>query len=408
MNLDGSPKFSIMKKDRRNFIKNSGLLAGASMLPVSAFSFEQTNAKQVRVGVIGAGSRGQGLIRLINDIEGLNVTAFCDIMPFRVEETLKIVPEATQYEDYKDLLSQKDIDAVIISTPFSMHAEMAVAAINAGKHVYCEKTMSKGIEAIQSVIDAQKKSDKIFQTGHQYHSSLLYQKVVKIIQSGYIGEVTGFASQWNRNADWRRPVPDPKWEKLVNWRMYREFSGGLMAELCSHQVDFINWTLGETPAKIAGFGGIDHWDDGRETFDNIHVLFEYPSGIDASFVCTTTNAYEDYKIRVLGQKGTIILDYTRAEIYAENTQGKELGLVDGVSGATINAWEQGKGAPIDAPGNDPTIDALKQFYGSIVKDEPIISTIESGANTAKCVQIALDAMYDEKVKYWKDYPELKF
>jgi predicted dehydrogenase len=181
-----------------------------------------------------------------------------------------------------------------------------------------------------------------------------------------------------------------------------------MAELLSHQIDFINWLLKEVPAKISGFGGIDHWKDGRETFDNIHVMFEYPSGVDARFTSTTKNSYKDYEIRILGSKGTINLDYTRAEIFAEYNQLKEYGMVDGVSGATKDAWQQGKGAPIEAPGNDPTIDALKQFRASIFEDAEVISNIETGANTAKCVQIGLDAMYDEEIKYWKDYPKLAF
>jgi predicted dehydrogenase len=184
--------------------------------------------------------------------------------------------------------------------------------------------------------------------------------------------------------------------------------GGLVAELMSHQIDFINWVTGSHPAKFSGFGGIDYWKDGRETYDNIHLLMEYPSGLDASFSCTTTNGFEDYQIRVLGSKGTIILDYGNAEIYAENLEDKEKGIVDGVSGATIKAWEQGKGVPIQAPGNDPTLDALQQFYDSVRHQEPVISDIRTGATTAKCVQIALDAVHQGEVKYWKDYPELKF
>lgn len=408
MNPVGNPNSDYMKNNRRKFVKQSAFLAGISALPVSMTSLDWKEEKPVNVGVIGAGSRGQGLISIMNEMEGLNVNAICDVMPFRIEETKKMVPSAKAYETYTDLLKDNMLDAVVISTPFALHADMAIAAIRADKHVYCEKTLARGINALQLMVDTQKQSKRIFQTGHQYHSSPLYQKVVKIIQSGYIGEVTGFSCQWNRNADWRRPVLDPKWERLVNWRMYREYSGGLMAELCSHQVDFINWVLDATPTKVTGFGGIDHWKDGRETFDNIHVLFEYPGGIDASFTCTTTNGYEDYKIRVLGKKGTIILDYTRGEIFAEKTDAKELGIVDGVSGATVQAWEEGKGAPIGAPGNDPTIDALQQFHASITRGAPVISTLRSGAQTAKCVQIALDAMNEEKVKYWSDYPELKF
>ncbi len=397
-------------KGRRKFLRNSslaagGLFLGSNYLSASGIKFGND---LIRVGVIGTGSRGQGLMHLMNNIEGLSVTACCDVIPFRLEKALSVAEGSKGYKSYEDLLPDHNIDAVIIATPFGLHDEVALAAMDAGKHIYCEKTLIKGMDEIQSVVKKANGYGPVFQTGHQYHSSPLYSKVREIVNSGYIGEVTAYECQWNRNGDWRRPVPDPKWERMINWRMYREYSGGLVAELVSHQIDFINWVKSSQPEKITGFGGIDHWKDGRETFDNVHLLFEYPDGTDASFTCTTTNGFEDYQIKILGKKGTIILDYTTGKIYSEQRGSKELGIVDGVTSATKEAWKRGEGVPIKAPGNDPTIDALKQFYQSIVNDTPVISDLQTGATTAKCVQIALDALYEEKVKYWKDYPDLEF
>jgi predicted dehydrogenase len=192
---------------------------------------------------------------------------------------------------------------------------------------------------------------------------------------------------------------------MINWRMYREYSGGLTAELCSHQIDFINRILGQVPEKISGFGGIDHWKDGRETYDNIHLLYQYPDGTDASFMCTTTNSYDDYKISIMGSKATIIMDYSSAKIYAER-KTIEKGVVDGVSGATAKAWMSGKGVPIDASGEDSTKQALQQFYESIVNGSPVYADIRSGALTSKCVQMSLDALYEDKISRWEDYPVL--
>lgn len=394
---------------RRDFVKTGATVLGGLTLGFGALkSMANGLTQSVKVGVIGTGDRGTGLMRLMGNIEGLEVVACADPIPFRLENALSIAPGAKGYENHEQLLRDKKVDAVIVSTPFATHDEVAIAALKAGKHVYCEKTMAKGISEIQQVIDASKGTNLVFQTGHQYHSSPLYMRARQIIREGYIGEVTAYECQWNRNGDWRRHVPDPKWERMINWRMYREYSGGLVAELMSHQIDFINWVTDSHPSKIMGNGGIDHWKDGRETFDNVHLLFEYPSGLDASFTCTTTNGFEDYQIKVLGSKGTIILDYTKGTIYAERKGLAEKGLVDGVSGATIKAWEDGQGRLIDAPGNDPTQDALRQFYQSIAQGKEIISDLQTGATTAKCVQISLDALYDQEIKYWKDYPELKF
>ncbi len=399
-----------MRDSRRKFFKTGAALIGGSVLGVRYLNAMPIHFGKeiVNVGVIGTGDRGSGLIRLMNQIEGLEVVACSDLIPFRLEDAIMLTKSAKAYPDYNNLLADKKVDAVIVSTPFSTHDEIAIAALKAGKHVYCEKTMTKGIAEIQSVIDAVNASGKVFQTGHQYHSSPLYNKAREIIRSGYIGDVTAYECQWNRNGSWRRPVPDPKWERMINWRMYREYSGGLVAELMSHQIDFINWVTDSHPEQITGFGGIDHWKDGRETFDNVHLLFKYPSGLDASFECTTTNGYQDYQIKVLGSKGTIILDYTKGTIFSEAKGIKEKGLVDGVSGATMQAWQKGEGASIDAPGNDPTLDALKQFYESIANGAPVISNLQTGALTAKCVQVSLDALYQNQVKNWNDYPELQF
>ena len=395
-------------KGRRNFIK-SGLIATAGLSALSGVASIPglSPAKNLKVGIIGTGSRGKGLMSLMKLTGKYNITAIADILPFRLKEAAPLALVAKKYSDYKELLADPDVEAVIIATPFSTHDEIAIDALKAGKHVYCEKTMSKGMSEIQQVLDeAKKHPELVFQTGHQYHSSELYQKVRGIINSGYIGEITAIECQWDRNGNWRKEVKDPQNERLINWRMYKEYSGGLAAELMSHQIDFVNWVTGKTPERVVGFGGIDHWDDGRETFDNAHVMMEYPGGLDATFKCTTTNGFEDYKIKILGSKATIILDYTEAYIYTEDLKDKEKGIVDGVSGATKKAWRQGEGAKIKAPGNDPTRDALVQFHDSVLNGKEILSDVNTGAVTAKCVQMINDSLYSGEIKFWKDYPEL--
>lgn len=218
----------------------------------------------INIGVIGAGDRGGGLTSIINSIDGINVIGLCDVLPFRLEKAMsKANSKPKGYTDYSRLLDNKDIDAVIISTPFHSHSKIAIDALDAGKHVYCEKTLAKGYDDIKALVRKVENSNPIFQTGHQYHSSRLYTHVVDLIKNGKVGKISAFECQWNRHGNWRRSVPDPKLEKAINWRMYREFSGGLLAELCSHQIDFTNWVLDETPEKVMGVGGIDYWKDGR-------------------------------------------------------------------------------------------------------------------------------------------------
>lgn len=389
--------------NRRSFVVKSGLATAvvASTSPIFGNVFSSKSPLEtVNIGVIGTGDRGRGLIPLINKIDNFNVVACCDSIPFRLEGGLeKVAGKATAYRDYKKLLENKDIDAVLISTPFSTHSKIAMDALDAGKHVYCEKTMAKGFFGIEHLINAVKSQQKIFQTGHQYHSSRLYTHVVDLIKGGKIGNITAFDCQWNRHGNWRRSVPSPELERAINWRMYREFSGGLVAELCSHQLDFTNWVLDAVPTSVMGVGGIDYWKDGRETYDNVHLLYTYPNGVKAKFTCLTSNAMGDYKIKVMGDKGTIILDYVKAWFYPEGSYKKVTGEVDGVSGATVN-WEDGKGIPIEVSHSEPSKQALIDFRSNIVNNSEPASNIISGAKAAACVQMGLDAMHEEKIVSW--------
>jgi len=389
---------------RRDFLINSGLsatgmLAGSSTLWGMSNYLGANNS--LNIAVIGTGSRGGGLIPLINSVSDINVVACCDVLPFRLDKAMQTAGDkAKSYDDYRRVLDNKDIDAVMVATPFNTHSKIAIDALDAGKHVYCEKTMVKGYKAIEALVDKVESSNRQFQTGHQYHSSRLYLEVVQMIHRGEIGKVISFDCQWNRNGDWRRKLPDPSLEREINWRMYHEYSGGLVAELSSHQIDFIHWVLGENPIKIMGVGGVDYWKDGRETFDNIHLIYEYPSGVKATLRSLTSNAYEDYQIKVHGDKGTIVLGNYEAWIYYEAGFEKVMGNVDGVSGATINIHNKSKGIPIDVKQKPPTKQAFIDFKASIVDNTLPISNVYTGADTAKAVQLSLDAMYTNQIKYW--------
>lgn len=391
---------------RRTFIKKSGIATAGILTTNSVFGnlshLKSSSSDSVNIGVIGTGQRGTGLTSIINKIDGLRVVATADVIPFRLQNGLKKANSNPKgYGNYKALLENKDVDAVIIATPFNTHSKIAIDAIDAGKHIFCEKTLAKGYHGIQQLINKTKESKTIFQTGHQYHSSRLYTYVFDLIRQGKVGNISAFECQWNRHGNWRRKVPNPSLEKAINWRMYREFSGGLTAELCSHQIDFVNWVLGETPEQVMGVGGIDYWKDGRETYDNVHLTYSYANGVKAKFSCLTSNAKDGYQIKVLGDKGTIIIDTKNAWFYPERKKNKVMGEVDGVSGATAQ-WDKAKGYNINIEHLDPSKQALLDFKNAIIDNKTPLSNITSGAKTAVCVQMALDAMYDNKIVKWND------
>lgn len=396
-----------MNQKRRLFIKQgSSLLATGLLLPKAIpFSILKNAPNEtIRIGVIGTGDRGQGLMKILMSIKNIDLVALCDTLDFRLNAAAVIAPKAKKYKNYKALLAHKDLDAVIISTPLNTHATIASAAIDAGLHIYCEKTMVKGDEETLKLYDKlQTHNNKIFQTGHQYHSSRLYAHLVEMIQSGEIGVVSAVHAQWNRNGNWRRPVPDPKFERQVNWRMYREYSYGLTAELSSHQIDFCNWFMDAHPEKVTGFGDISYWKDGRETYDNTHLIYSYPNGVKASFTCLTANAKDDYQIKVLGDKGSILIDYQNAWKYPEGKYEKVIGDVDGVSGATAS-WTAGKGIAIEYKHTEPTRQALEDFRTAIIENKMPLSNFKSGAKVAFAVDMGIRAMDTNQVVNWNsDY-----
>ena len=391
---------------RRSFIKKSAVvtagIASSSYLYGNVMSNIDSN-KTINLGVIGTGARGGGLTSIINSIDNIKVIAACDVLPFRLEEGLaKANSNPKGYSDYRQLLDNKAIDAVIIATPFNTHSKIAIDALDADKHVFCEKTLAKGYIGVKELVDKANQSKKIFQTGHQYHSSRLYTHVVDLIREGKVGNITAFECQWNRHGNWRRPVPEPKLEKGINWRMYREFSGGLTAELCSHQIDFVNWVLNETPNQVMGVGGVDYWKDGRETYDNVHLIYSYSNGIKATFTCLTSNAKDGYQIKVIGDKGTIIITTKNAWFYPEGKRkNRVLKDVDGVSGATAQ-WDIEKGYKINVEHLDPSKQALLDFRASVLNNKSPESGIINGAKAAICIQMGLDAMYNNEIVKWNN------
>ena len=302
--------------------------------------------------------------------------------------------------DSEYLLIEGKTDDDSFSKRYAIDGKYDLDSIDASVHIYCEKTLVKGEDDVFKLVRAVQKNDKIiFQTGHQYHSSRLYSHIVKMIHSGEIGKVVAIQAQWNRNGNWRRAVVDPKLERQINWRMYREYSYGLLAELSSHQIDFCNWVLNNDPNKVAGFGGIDYWKDGRETYDNIHLVYTYPEGVKATFTCLTSNAKDDYQIKVMGDKATIIIDYQKAWKYPEGKYDKKIGNVDGVSGAT-SSWTEGKGNLINYSHKEPTLQALEDFRTAILENKQPLSDIKGGASVAFAVDMGIRAMDSEQVIDW--------
>lgn len=409
----------MINKSRRKFILNTGKTVALSGLVStsalgSSFLKSFNGNDQVNIGVIGTGGRGDWLIKLITQIDGMSVTACCDIIPERLEKGVALTGgKARKYTDYHKLLEDKDVDGVIVSTPLSLHFEIADAAMKAGKHVYCEKTMVFTLEQIKKLEKTYKESHQVFQVGYQHRYNKLYNWVKEFVSGEKFGTLTHIECYWNRNSDWRRPVSDPSLERLTNWRLYREYSGGLMAELSSHQLDIVGFVLGNHPLKVTGFGGIDYWKDGRETFDNVHTIFEYPEGVKANFTCLTANAQMGYQMKFYGSKATIQIKGAqehKAYLYLEPKalESDELSNdLDAVSGATKKVLEAGDPVEIklaDETYKDdmPTSKALASFAECVRNNTTPKVSFENGKNGSIEVIMANNAMRNGTIEHWPE------
>lgn len=394
---------------RRDFIEKTGLVAGGLLLHREWMKAFSRPAGLIRVGIIGCGDRGQGILSVLKELpDNFSVTAICDTLDFRIKDTQKNTSASTKvYRDYRQMLDDKNVQAVIIATPLNMHYPVAADALKAGKHVYLEKAMTYTIAETLDLIQLSRQyPQQVLQVGHQYRYTPLYFNVKEMITKGYLGDVTQIDCRWDRNWNWRRPVPAGYTDEQINWRLYKKYSGGLPAELLSHQMDFINWAFDTHPAEIMGSGGIDHFDDGRETYDNVQVIMRYKEkGMIGNFGATCGNAREGYIFKIKGTRGMVSLLPSDGVFYPEPEARKELQTVDGVTGATKIEWNNEGGIPlVKEKMKDGTWYALQEFYTCIAERKMPVSNVLTGGRAAICVHLANEAIFSHSIRSWKpDY-----
>jgi predicted dehydrogenase len=279
---------------------------------------------------------GTGLIRQAQK-QVIQIKSICDINPRRMKSGAEAMlnagwPQPKEYDDWHEMLQKEDLEAVIIATPLWSHADITIACLDAGKHVLCEKMMAKNEADCLRMIEAVRRNNRVLEIGYQRYYNPIYQAAYShIVKQGLLGDVYHARLTWHRNSTWRKnedmPAPDfdpsrwgyPDWEHLLNWRMYRRYSEGLMAELGSHKLAASNWFFDAPPDGVYAAGGIYQHKDGREVFDHVYATFDYSGGRTATFTSIQSNAYEDPYEMFMGTKGTLILKReTEAYLFNES------------------------------------------------------------------------------------------
>jgi predicted dehydrogenase len=323
---------------RNSIVKELGL--DSVDFSSSEYGNKESREKLIRVGFIGFGTRGNQLAKALgfmhpDDVkagiknktldswfrqEYLNVaiTGICDVFDMRAERGLVVAENeirpggkeapnlpVKRYRTYQEMLSDKDIDAVIIATPDFHHTRMAIDAAKAGKHVYCEKSVAMLESELNELYTTVKSSGIVFQLGHQIPQSVVFKQAREIVKKGILGKITLIETTTNRNTAegaWIRYLdangkPKPGDEKSIDWKQWLgntpyvpfdieryydwtkwfAYDTGMIGQLFTHEFDAVNQLLRiGIPKSVVSSGGIYYWKDHREMPDVLHCIFEYP------------------------------------------------------------------------------------------------------------------------------------
>lgn len=310
--------------DRREFLKGAAAAATMALLITTDQVAKAQDAggeaaitgPAVKIGVIGMGVWGREILTALSKMPSAQVTAICDTYEPFMNKGKEIVPNAATFTEYAKLIAS-DVEAVVVATPSHQHKDIALAAIQAGKHVYCEAPLAHTIEDAKAIALAGKGSSKIFQAGLQGRSNLLYKHVGEFVKTGVLGTPLEAHAQWNKKDSWKRMAPTSEREKAINWRLAKATSPGLPGEVGIHHFDLADWYLSGLPVSVTGFGSIAAWSDGRDVPDTVQCIIEYPKNVRMMFSSTLGSSFSNAYALFQGNNSSLMLRENRSWMVKE-------------------------------------------------------------------------------------------
>jgi predicted dehydrogenase len=303
-------------------------------------------SNQIKYGMIGTGSRGTYLLGHLAKVDNGHCAALCDLDRESLDKAATVIgTNPKKYNDYRELLADKDVDAVIIAVPLYEHFPVTRDALQAGKNTFCEKSLvfrPEEVHALRALAPQHPK--QVLQVGLQRRYSKYFQATKDMVDKGILGNVTHIHAMWHRNPGW---VMKPGGRSNgKNWRLFRDYSGGLTAELASHHIDAADWMFGGHPEFVMGLGGLDTWkDDGRDIFDNIQLIYQYSGGRKVTYSAISTNSHMPYFCSTRPEFGMCIM----------GTAGSvEITIGDGQKTMPTALWYREPNPTKVAPANEKT------------------------------------------------------
>jgi len=335
-----------MRTSRRNFLKSAGMLAAGSALPawyVQECAAQATPrpaasaapSEQIRLGLIGCGGQGRGDAR--NAQRYGKVVAVCDVDESHIANAKKDFPDADGYGDFRKLLERDDIDAVICGTVDHWHTLVSIAAMRAGKDVYCEKPLTLTVAEGKHLIETEKQTGRILQTGTQQRSSIRFRLACDLVRNGRIGKIekvevwlpaglrqgpfkTSAVPEGFNYDFWMGQTPEVPYVKErthFSFRYWWEYSGGTMTDWGAHHNDIVLWALGmdgSGPVSVEGKQLVEMIPGGFTAASEYEVTWTYANGVVHECHSTTASAWhggvidknrQQHGIKFIGSDGWI-------------------------------------------------------------------------------------------------------
>jgi len=359
-----------MPVTRRDFLATSSLASVMTMLGGVRLMAQEGQGgtvqpahtgPRVKVGLIGLGGWGRDILSNLGRLPQAEVAAICDHYPAFLRRSGRKAPDAAAEADYKAILNNPEIAAVIVATPTHQHREIVVEALQAGKHVYCEAPLAHSIEDARAIaLAARDVPAQVFQTGLQFRADPQRHFLLPFIRSGAIGKWVMARTQYFKKESWRRASSTSEREAEINWRLDENLSLGLVGEIGIHHLDQVSWFMDRRPVAVSGQGSIRLWDDGRTVADTVHAHVEFPESVNTYFNASLASSFGGDSETYHGTDATILMRESSAwmfkevdspllgwEVYAMKERfQKDTGIVLKVGGSKQASFSD-EGAPVE-------------------------------------------------------------
>jgi len=424
---------------RRTFLKSAAAATAASTLTQLSRAAVPSSTDRVRVGLIGVGVRGFELHQSMLKSAHATVAGVADLSEHYIDRIgPKLAdPRTPIHHDYRALLDDKRIDAVVIATPDFWHTKMAIDAMEAGKDVYVEKPLAWSFDEAVQVRQKARETGRVTQVGYQRRSIPHFYEARDLVQSGALGQITHIQLWLSRNRgfgpwrtynnyqtpglpeksgpehiDWERyhairpPRPfDPR--RFFGWQCYREYSTGIFGILMSHPLDAANLLLGlDLPATCSATGGVFVYDDGRTVPDTCSALFSYPQRkLNISFVGLNNNSFNNQEAQYSGTNGTLELGTGSMRVYAEERNAL---FEKYVPQERAGEFRDLRTKPVYEPrsaGGDSTLAHLDDFFANVKQRGTCHCPVEEAYQAMVAVAMAIKSYESQRTVRWDDQAE---